>query len=81
MEHPDVPAIVKESVPLLGLSVDPEDITYYLGRESFLATNKGKMGRFAETIFSYLQRNSVTADQHFNIPPGQVIEIGIQLDL
>ena len=81
MEHPDVPAIVKESVPLLGLSVDPEDITYYLGRESLLATDKGKMGRFAETIFSYLQRNSVTADQHFNIPPGQVIEIGIQLDL
>jgi KUP system potassium uptake protein len=81
MEHPDVPTLVREAASLLRLAVDPEDATYYLGRESLLATDKGKMGRFAETIFSYLQRNSVTADQHFNIPPGQVIEIGIQLDL
>jgi len=81
MEHPDVPVIVKEAAPLLRLAIDPADATYYLGRESLLATDKGKMGQFAETIFSYLQRNSVGADQHFNIPPGQVIEIGIQLDL
>ena len=39
------------------------------------------MGAFAESLFSYLQRNAVTADQHFHIPPRQVIEIGIQLDL
>jgi KUP system potassium uptake protein len=81
MEHPDVPVIVREAAPLLRLAVDPEGATYYLGRESLLATDKGKMGQLAETIFSYLQRNSVGADKHFNIPPGQVIEIGIQLDL
>jgi len=39
------------------------------------------MGVFAESLFSYLQRNAVTADRHFHIPPKQVIEIGIQLDL
>jgi KUP system potassium uptake protein len=81
MEQPDVPALVQEAAPLLGLTVNPQEATYYLGRESVLATDKGEMGRFAESIFAYLQRNAVAADRHFGIPPGQVIEIGIQLDL
>jgi len=81
MEDPDVPALMEEAAPRLGLSIDPREPTYYLGRESFLATDKGQMGHLAETVFSFLQRNAVGADRHFNIPPGQVIEIGIQLDL
>jgi KUP system potassium uptake protein len=81
MEQPDVPALVQEAAPLLGLTVNPQEATYYLGRESVLATDKGEMGRFAESIFAYLQRNAVAADRHFGIPSGQVIEIGIQLDL
>jgi KUP system potassium uptake protein len=81
MQTPDVPALVQEAAPRLGLTIDATEATYYLGRESLLATDKGEMGRMAETIFAYLQRNAVAADRHFNIPPGQVIEIGIQLDL
>jgi KUP system potassium uptake protein len=81
MQEPEVPAIVDEVTSRIGLRLDPEDTTYYLGRESVLATSKGAMGQFAESLFGYLQRNAVTADRHFKIPPGQVIEIGIQLDL
>jgi K+ transporter len=39
------------------------------------------MGRIAETVFGYLQRNAVAADRHFGIPPSQVVEIGTQVDL
>jgi len=81
MDEPDVPAIVREVSSRIGLRVDPEETTYYLGREAFLATSNGAMGQFAESLFAYLQRNAVAADRHFKIPPGQVIEIGIQLDL
>jgi KUP system potassium uptake protein len=81
MQEPDVPAIVREVTSRIGLRFDAEDTTYYLGREAVLATSKGAMGQFAESLFSYLQRNAVAADRHFKIPPGQVIEIGIQLDL
>jgi KUP system potassium uptake protein len=63
------------------LSIEPDEATYYLGRESVQGGQKGAMGLFAESLFSYLQRNAVTADRHFHIPPRQVIEIGIQLDL
>ena len=81
MQQPDVPAVVREASSRLGLNVDPKETTYYLGRESVLAGQRGAMGRFAESLFGYLQRNAVAADRHFLIPAGQVIEIGVQLDL
>jgi KUP system potassium uptake protein len=81
MQEPNVPKIVREAAPLLGLSIDPEETTYYLGRESVHPGKKGAMGLFAESLFSFLQRNAVTADEHFHIPPRQAIEIGIQIDL
>jgi len=81
MQEPNVPKVLSEAAVLLGLAIDPAQTTYYLGRESVQASEKGAMGSFAESLFSYLQRNAVTADRHFHIPPRQVIEIGIQLDL
>jgi KUP system potassium uptake protein len=81
MQEPNVPKVLAEAAALLGLVIDPDQTTYYLGRESVQGGKKGAMGSFAESLFSYLQRNAVTADKHFHIPPRQVIEIGIQLDL
>jgi KUP system potassium uptake protein len=81
MQEPNVPKVLEDAASLLGLSIDPHQTTYYLGRESVQAGRKGAMGSLAESLFSYLQRNAVTADRHFHIPPRQVIEIGIQLDL
>jgi KUP system potassium uptake protein len=81
MQEPNVPEVLAEAASLLKLTIDPDQTTYYLGRESVQGGKKGAMGSFAESLFSYLQRNAVTADKHFHIPPRQVIEIGIQLDL
>jgi KUP system potassium uptake protein len=76
MEQPNIPAIIEAAgVP------DSDKVTYFLGREAVLGHGTGAMGRFAEGLFSYLQRNAVAADRVFRIPPKQVIEIGIQLDL
>jgi KUP system potassium uptake protein len=72
---------MQESAQALGITVDAQTSTYYLGRETVLAKKKSAMGAFAESLFSYLQRNAVTADRNFKIPPRQVIEIGIQVDL
>jgi KUP system potassium uptake protein len=81
MQEPNVPNVLGDAMLLLRLSVKPDETTYYLGRESVQGGQKGTMGAFAESLFSYLQRNAVAADRHFHIPPRQVIEIGIQLDV
>jgi KUP system potassium uptake protein len=80
METPDVPAVVREAARSTSIEIDPDATTYFLGREAVLG-HGGGMGRFAEGLFGYLQRNAVAADKHFQIPPRQVIEVGIQLDL
>ncbi|HXX66295.1 MAG TPA: potassium transporter Kup [Polyangiaceae bacterium] len=81
METPDIPSVASEAARRAGLTVDPGAVTFFLGRESVLGRGTGVMGRFAEGIFSYLQRNAVAADRAFQIPPQQVIEVGIQLDV
>jgi KUP system potassium uptake protein len=81
MEDPDVPDVVKRAYEKLELPYEPRELTYYLGREAVLGHDTGAMGRFAEGLFGFLQRNAVAADQAFRIPPQQAIEIGIQVDL
>jgi KUP system potassium uptake protein len=81
IQEPDVPQALRAALKRLSLEVTPEEITYYLGRENVLGRDTGAMGRWAEGLFGYLQRNAVAADTHFKIPGRQVIEIGIQLDL
>jgi len=59
----------------------PENTTYFLGRETILARETGGMGKVAEGVYAFLQRNAVAADRHFGIPPAQAFEVGTQIDL
>jgi len=76
-----IPVVVARAAKEQQLPIDPDQLTYYLGRDTFLATSAGGMGRVAESLFAYLSRNAVTADRHFGIPSHQVVEIGLQTDL
>jgi len=81
MEDPAVPPVVRAATERVGAPVDGEIATYFLGREAVTGRKTGAMGRFAEGLFGYLQRNAVAADAVFQIPAKQVIEVGIQLEL
>jgi KUP system potassium uptake protein len=81
IEHPSVHDILKRVAAEHGLGFQIEDVTYYLGRETILTSGVGRMGKVAETLYGYLQRNAVAADRHFGLPPRQVVEIGTQVDL
>jgi K+ transporter len=81
IERPCVHDILKRVAVEHGLGFDVEDVTYYLGRETILTSGVGRMGKVAETLYGYLQRNAVAADRHFGLPPRQVVEIGTQIDL
>jgi KUP system potassium uptake protein len=81
MQTPDIPAILARAAETRALWVDFTDTTYYLGRETFLATEKGDMGTVAESLFGFLSRNATAATAYFGLPPDQVVEIGLQIDL
>ncbi|MBI2687636.1 MAG: KUP/HAK/KT family potassium transporter [Acidobacteria bacterium] len=81
MEEPNVMPVLKEAVEKAKIPFDDRDVTYYLGRENFVASSRGHMGAVAESIFSFLQKNAVAADRFFGLPHRHVVEIGTQMDL
>jgi len=81
MEQPGVVEALARVVQNEHLSVDLQETTYYVGHETLLATKAGNMGRIAEKVFAYLQRNAVDVESTFGLPSRQVIEIGTQIDL
>jgi KUP system potassium uptake protein len=81
MEQPDVPAALEAALREASVIAPLGEATYYLGRETFLATSRGRMGRWSELLFAFLSRNAHGAASYFRIPAEQVIELGIQIDL
>jgi KUP system potassium uptake protein len=63
------------------VGVELADVTYYLGRETFVGGSGGRMGAWSETLFAFLSRNAHSAPMYFGVPPERVVEIGAQIDL
>jgi KUP system potassium uptake protein len=78
MEQPDVPTLLTQA-KLLGAGY--EGFTFFLGRETMIATNRPGMARWRMHLFTFLARNSQPATKFFNIPPDRVMEIGTQIEL
>ncbi len=80
MEIPDVPNSLGRSLnPYFEFS--PEKVTYFLGRETLISTERPGMARWRERIFAYMTKNSQKATDFFQLPADQVFEIGIVVEL
>ena len=80
MQDPDVPALLREA-SAGGLNIDPDQASYFLGRESLLTSGPAKLARWRKSLFSFLSRNARPATQYFGLPPNRVIELGAQVEL
>ncbi len=56
-------------------------ITFYQSREVLLINGPGRMARWRKKLFAVLSRMSRPATGYFDLPPRQVCELGIQLDV
>ncbi len=61
--------------------VKPGQITFYQSRELLLTNGPGKMALWRKKLFVFLSRIARPATGYFELPPRQVIELGIQLEL
>jgi KUP system potassium uptake protein len=79
MEHPHLPELLATSKSL-GCTVDLDDVTYYVGRETVIAREDGRgLPAWQERIFIVMERNAVHVSDYFNLPSDQVVEIGRQV--
>jgi KUP system potassium uptake protein len=80
MEDPHVPNALHAARDL-GLEIEPDDITYFLGRETILVTGRRGMARWREKLFVLMTRNAVRATAFFRLPPERVVELGVQVEI
>ena len=65
-----------------GLEIDLETTTYYLGRETLIASDdQVGMVSWRDHLFQFLSRNAYRATAFYHIPLEQVVEIGIQVEI
>jgi KUP system potassium uptake protein len=80
MEEPDVPRALTQCRPL-GLHLDLDDTTFFLGRETILPSPRPGMSWWRETLFAFLTQNAQRATAFFKIPPALVVEIGSEIEI
>ncbi|MBI3786332.1 MAG: potassium transporter Kup [Deltaproteobacteria bacterium] len=64
-----------------GLAFEMMTTTFFLGRETLLATGRARMAHWRKRLYAVLARNAPAASSYFEIPPNRVIELGAQLEL
>jgi len=80
MEEPKISTIFSLSRSK-GVSLDMKEASFFLGREKLSIGEHPVMWRWRSQLFLFLARNAMDAAAFFDIPPDQVIEVGVQLEL
>ena len=80
MEKPDVPSAL-ESVKQTGLRFDPMRTTYFIGRETILATRKVGFSSWRGSLFAWMTRNAGDVTSYFCLPPNSVVELGARVEV
>ncbi len=79
-EDPDVPEKLA-AIHACGLPFDLMDTTFFLSRESIVATDRPGMVRWRDKLFVFMQRNATPATAFFQIPGNRLVELGTQVEI
>ncbi len=80
MERPDVPAALA-SAENPKLKFNSMTTTYFVGRETILATQKLGLSPWRGSIFAWMTRNTGDVTSYFRLPPNGVVELGARVEV
>ena len=80
VQEPDIPRVLR-LCKAFGLEFDMMDTSFFLGRETLIASVHPEMAEWRERLFVVMSRNAVSATDFFRIPAGRVVELGTQVQL
>jgi KUP system potassium uptake protein len=81
-EKQDIYPILDAAYKELGIQPNPMEVTYFLSRETIVRAERNiSLNTVQEKLFEVLNRNALSATAYFNLPPGRVVELGMQVEL
>ncbi len=80
MEAPNVPEVMRAAAAQ-GLATFRGRTSYFLGRETFVATGRSNLPGWRRALFMFLARNARSPTEFFGIPPNDVVELGAQIEV
>lgn len=80
MERPNIYLILK-ACQEAGLHFPLEYTTFVLGRETIVTKEKSFFKSWRQRLFALMSRNAERPMAFFNIPPQNVIEVGVQIEI
>ena len=80
LEYPNISKVIVQA-NLQGLQFKPEAISFFLSREKIVTGIKSKMVLWRKKLFALMARNALSATAYYNLPAGQVIEIGLLVQI
>ena len=80
LEETDVPAALKH-VTLCGGPFEVMKTSFFLSRQTLLASARPGMALWRERLFSWMLRNAASAMEFFRLPTNRVVELGSQIEI
>ncbi|GGI83088.1 putative potassium transport system protein kup [Polymorphobacter multimanifer] len=80
MQEIDIPAVLKR-IENCGPKVKMMETSFFLSRQTLLASDKPGMALWREHLFSWMMRNAESAMDFFKLPTNRVVELGSQVEI
>jgi KUP system potassium uptake protein len=79
-DDPDVPELL-EDCGRRGFSFDMMETSFFVSRETLIATVTPGMALWREKLFVSMSKNATKASEFFQVPTNRVVELGTQVEL
>lgn len=80
LQTPNVPRLL-QLAEKHGLSVDMKAVSYYTRREIVVLGGHAEMFTWRKSLFAAMSRNALAMSEMFELPAGQVVEIGLRVEV
>jgi KUP system potassium uptake protein len=79
-ETPNMPAMMNDC-RLQSMNFDMMDTSFFVNRETLIATPRGGMALWREHLFVWMSHLAAKASDYFRIPSNRVVELGSQVEI
>ena len=81
MEEIDVPRALGKLKRLRRRQCKMMDTSFFLARQTLLASSRPGMAIWREKLFAWMLRNAESAMEFFKLPTNRVVELGSQVEI